>query len=191
MFLNLNSPRVIVNDLLQLRFKDAATTLGRFVLNSTLGIGGLLDPGTAAGWERHDSDFGQTLGKMGVGGGPYIVVPIFGPKTVRDGFGDVVDLAFHPLTYILGPAEWLLQISIGSGNGLTMLEYNHDKVGALEESSVDFYAAMRSAYLQSRRAATRESEPPSREEPVPSAEPASDWESAFRADVARETNSDR
>jgi phospholipid-binding lipoprotein MlaA len=190
-FLNLNSPRVMVNDLLQLRFKDAATTFGRLVLNSTVGIGGLLDPGTAAGWERHDSDFGQTLGKMGVASGPYIVVPVFGPKTLRDGFGDVVDLAFQPLTYILGPTEWLLQVSIGSGRGLTVLEHSHDKVEALEESSVDFYAAMRSAYLQIRRAATEESEPPAGGEPTPSAVPASDWESGFPADVARGADSAR
>ena len=65
-FLNLNSPKIFVNDLLQLRFKDAAQTLGRFVLNTTLGLGGLFDAGKAAGWERHDTDFGQTLAKMGV-----------------------------------------------------------------------------------------------------------------------------
>ena len=165
-FVNLNFPAIFVNDLLQLRFKDAATTFGRFALNSTLGFGGLLDPGTAAGWERHDSDFGQTLGKMGVATGPYIVLPVFGPKTVRDGFGDVVGLASQPLTDILGPAEWLFQVYIGSGNGLTILEDSHDEVEALEGASVDFYAAMRSAYLQSRRAVTAPDEPLEVEDPV-------------------------
>ena len=63
-YLNLNSPRILVNDLLQLRFKDAGVTLGRFVLNSTLGLGGLFDAGKAAGWERHDNDFGRSLAKM-------------------------------------------------------------------------------------------------------------------------------
>jgi phospholipid-binding lipoprotein MlaA len=152
-YLNLNSPKVFVNDLLQLRFKDAAETLGRLVLNSTLGLGGLFDAGKAAGWERHDNDFGLTLAKMGVESGPYLMIPVFGPSTVRDGVGSLVDLAFQPLAYVLGPAELMVQVYIGSGNALTLLEANHHKLEALEDSSVDFYAAMRSAYLQSRRAA--------------------------------------
>jgi phospholipid-binding lipoprotein MlaA len=150
--LNLYSPKTVVNDLLQLRFVDAAETLGRFVLNSTLGLGGLLDPAIEAGWEQHESDFGQTLAKFGVGSGPYLMIPVFGPTTVRDGFGTVVDLAFQPLTYILGPTDLLLQVYIGSGTGLTALDDAHDKLQALEDSSVDYYAALRSAYLQSRRA---------------------------------------
>jgi phospholipid-binding lipoprotein MlaA len=158
-YLNLNSPRILVNDLLQLRFKDAGVTLGRFVLNSTLGLGGLFDAGKAAGWERHDNDFGRSLAKMGVPSGPYIMVPVFGPSTVRDGLGSIVDLAFQPLAYILGPGDLMLQVYIGSGNGLTVLDANLDKVEALEDSSVDFYAAMRSAYLQSRRAAIEGLEP--------------------------------
>jgi len=163
-FLNLNSPKVLVNDLLQLRFKDAAQTVGRFVLNSTLGVGGLLDPGEAAGWKRHDADFGETLAKMGVASGPYIVIPVFGPSTVRDGIGSIVDLAFQPLTYILGPGELLVQLYIGGGIGLTTFDANLDKLEALEGSSVDFYAAMRSAYLQHRRAAIEGLDPP--DEPV-------------------------
>jgi phospholipid-binding lipoprotein MlaA len=152
-YLNLNSPKVFVNDLLQLHFRDAGETLGRFVLNSTLGLGGLFDAGKAAGWERHDNDFGRSLATMGVPSGPYLIVPIFGPSTVRDGFGNLIDLAFQPLAYILGPAELMVNVYIGSGNALTALDANHPKLEALEESSVDFYAALRSAYLQSRRAA--------------------------------------
>jgi phospholipid-binding lipoprotein MlaA len=151
-YLNLNSPKILVNDLLQLRFKGAAQTLYRFVVNSTLGLGGLFDIGKAAGWERHDNDFGRSLAKMGVVSGPYIMIPLVGPSTVRDGLGSVVDLAFQPLTYVLGPAELMLQLYIRGGNSLTILDANHDKLEALEDSSVDFYAALRSAYLQSRRA---------------------------------------
>jgi phospholipid-binding lipoprotein MlaA len=152
-YLNLNSPKILVNDLLQLRFEDAAQTLYRFVLNSTLGLGGLFDIGKAAGFERHDNDFGRSLAKMGVVSGPYIMVPILGPSTVRDGLGSLVDLAFQPLAYVLGPAELMVQVYIGGGNSLTLLDANHDGLEALEDSSVDFYAALRSAYLQSRRAA--------------------------------------
>ena len=152
MFLNLSSPKIFVNDLFQLRFRDAGITLGRLVLNTSLGFGGLLDPGEAAGWPRHDSDFGQTLAKYGMPSGPYLVIPVLGPSTVRDGFGDIIDLAFQPLTYVLWPAQIMLQVYIGGGKGLAALDANYDKVNALEESSIDFYAAMRSAYLQNRRA---------------------------------------
>ena len=156
-FLNLSSPKIFVNDLLQLRFRDAGITLGRLVLNTALGFGGLLDPGEAAGWPRHESDFGQTLARYGTPSGPYLVVPVLGPSTVRDGFGDIIDLAFQPLTYILWPAQIMLQVYIGGGTGLAALDANYDKVNALEESSIDFYAAMRSAYLQHRRAIIAES----------------------------------
>jgi phospholipid-binding lipoprotein MlaA len=158
-FLNLNSPKTMVNDLLQLRFADAAETLGRFVLNTTLGLGGLFDAGKAAGWERHESDFGQTLAKFGVGSGPYLVIPIFGPSTVRDGFGAIVDLGFQPLNYILGPTELLTHVYITSGRGLAAIDDVHDELKALENSSIDYYAALRSAYLQSRRAIVEGTDP--------------------------------
>jgi len=154
---NLNSPKVFVNDLLQLRFCDAAEILGRFVLNSTLGIGGLLDPALEAGWQPHKSDFGQTLGKFGVGAGPYLMIPVFGPTTVRDGFGTVVDMFFQPLTYIFGPTDLLLQIYITGGTGIVAFDEFHDQLQALEESSIDYYAALRSAYLQNRRAMVEQS----------------------------------
>jgi phospholipid-binding lipoprotein MlaA len=173
MFLNFASPKVFVNDLLQLRFRDAGITLGRLVLNTSLGVGGLLDAGEAAGWPRHESDFGQTLAMYGTPAGPYLVVPLFGPNTVRDGFGDLVDLAFQPLTYFLWPAQILLQLYIEGGKGLTALDANYDAMNALESSSIDFYAAMRSAYLQNRRAMlaqTRGEEPESEDLTVPDEE---------------------
>ena len=189
-FENLDSPRILVNDLLQLRFKDAGETFGRFVLNTAFGFGGIFDVGEAAGWERHDADFGQTLGMMGVGSGPFLMVPVFGPTTVRDGFGSIVDLAFQPLAYILGPAEIMLQIYIRSGNGLTAIDANRDKLQALEQSSIDYYAALRSAYLQNRRAAVAkvsrqpESEPESDPEPI-LAEPQDEVRSPqFRVDAS-------
>ena len=142
----------MVNDLLQLRFKDAAQTVGRFVLNTTLGIGGFFDVGIEVGWEHHESDFGQTLGRLGVGAGPYLVVPVMGPNTIRDGFGGIVDLFFQPLTYLIGPIE---SIVLGVSRGFTTLDATDAALKALEESSVDFYAALRSAYLQSRAAHIR------------------------------------
>ncbi len=151
-FANLKAPPTLVNDLLQLRFKDAAQTIGRFVLNTTLGFGGIFDVGIEAGWEHHEADFGQTLGRMGVGSGPYLMLPIFGPNTIRDGFGDVVDLFFQPLTYLMGPTQNLV---LGASSGFATLDATDGAMKALEESSVDYYAALRSAYLQSRAAHIR------------------------------------
>jgi len=152
MFGNLRSPTTLVNDLLQLRFKDAAQTLGRFILNSTLGIAGIFDVGIEAGWEYHEADFGQTLGRFGVGAGPYLVLPVMGPNTIRDGIGGIVDLFFQPLTYLMGPIE---SIVLGASSGFTTLDARDAALKALQESSVDFYAALRSAYLQNREAHIR------------------------------------
>ena len=151
-FVNFKAPSTLVNDLLQLRFKDAAQTLGRFILNTTLGFGGIFDVGIEAGWEHHEADFGQTLGRLGVGAGPYLVLPIFGPNTLRDGFGGVVDLFFQPLTYLVGPVQ---NIVLGASSGFTTLDAHDAAMKTLEESSIDYYAALRSAYLQSRAAHIR------------------------------------
>jgi phospholipid-binding lipoprotein MlaA len=146
-FRNLRAPVYIVNNLLQLRFHDAAETLASFALNSTAGGVGLLDPGSEVGWESHVADFGETLGMYGVRSGPYLVVPLVGPSTLRDGMGDIVDRAFDPLTYLLGMADLLF---IGGGSGFVTREANDERLEALRDSSVDFYAAMRSAFTQNR-----------------------------------------
>ena len=145
---NLNTPIFFVNNLLQLRLRDAGETLGAFALNSTLGIFGLLEPSQEAGWEAHPADFGQTLDLVGVGSGPYVVLPILGPTTVRDGFGSAVDRFFQPLSYVVPIVP--IQLLWGGGAGLSLREESSDQLDALEKSSVDFYSVMRSAYLQSR-----------------------------------------
>jgi phospholipid-binding lipoprotein MlaA len=144
---NLNTPVYVANHLLQLRLRDAGQALGAFALNSTLGILGLFEPSKEAGWEVRPADFGQTLGLVGIGDGPYVVVPVFGPTTVRDGFGNAVDYFFQPLNYVLGVPTQLLW---GGGSGLSLREEVSDQLNALERSSVDFYSVMRSAYRQSR-----------------------------------------
>lgn len=148
-FVNLNSPAVFVNKVFQLRFEEAAQTFGRFVLNTTVGLGGLFDAGVEAGWNPQHADFGQTLAFAGVESGPYVVFPVFGPSTVRDACGDVVDRLFLPLTYVLGIAP---QIVLGAGEGMSVYDQHAESLSALESSSVDFYAAVRSAYRQSREA---------------------------------------
>lgn len=88
---NLGEVRNLTNSLFQLKGLESATTLGRFVTNSTLGLGGLFDPATSFGLERHNQDFGKTLGYWGADSGPYLVLPVFGPSSLRDTGGLVVD----------------------------------------------------------------------------------------------------
>jgi phospholipid-binding lipoprotein MlaA len=88
---NIGEVRNLTNSLFQLKGMESLTTLGRFVTNSTVGLGGLFDPATSFGLERHDQDFGKTLGYWGTDSGPYLVLPIFGPSSLRDAGGLVVD----------------------------------------------------------------------------------------------------
>ena len=112
-FDNLNYPITIVNDLLQGQVVPFFSDIGRFVFNTTVGLGGLFDPATAAGMQKNNRDFGQTLGKWGVPKGPYVVVPIFGPYTVRDGIGAVtVDYYANPSNYTkfwISTSLWLVR----------------------------------------------------------------------------------
>jgi ABC-type transporter lipoprotein component MlaA len=103
-FANLNSPSIIVNDVLQCEWRDAGVSTARLGINSTLGIAGLGDPATPMGFAEHHSDFGQTLALAGVSSGPYMIMPLLGPTTARDGFGVIVDFAFRPTTYLFGSA---------------------------------------------------------------------------------------
>ncbi len=147
-FFNLNTPIYLVNNLLQVRFRDAAETLGAFLVNSTVGVGGLFDAGQWVGLAPKPADFGQTLALAGVGNGPYLMIPILGPSTLRDGVGGVVDRFFHPLTYLIGIAP---QLMWGGGVGVSRRAEAEAKLKALEESSLDFYSVLRSAYVQTRQ----------------------------------------
>ncbi len=148
---NLDTPVVLINDLLQRQWHDAGTTVARFAINTTAGVGGLFDPATGAGWTGHTSDFGQTLALEGVPSGPYVVLPVLGPTTLRDGTGDLVDLVFRPMTYVLGPAGRVVYATLHGGSvGLSTRDEVADELRMLEESSIDFYAALRNAYFQNR-----------------------------------------
>jgi phospholipid-binding lipoprotein MlaA len=157
MFLNLNTPMYLVNNLLQVRFLDAAETLGAFVVNTTLGVGGLFDAGQWVGLSAQPADFGQTLALAGVGNGPYLMIPIVGPSTLRDGVGGVVDLFFHPVTYLIGIAPQLLwRGGVEVAEGVSKRAEADAKLKALEESSLDFYSVLRSAYVQTREHSIQE-----------------------------------
>lgn len=151
--LNLTSASVLINDLLQREWGDASITAERFAINSTIGIGGLFDPAAAIGLERHHSDFGQTLALAGVGSGPYLVMPLFGPSNVRDAGGAVVDFFLQPMLYILPFAQlFIYEGSLSFSSGLAARDYYSEGIDALRASSVDYYSALYNAYYQTRTA---------------------------------------
>jgi phospholipid-binding lipoprotein MlaA len=146
-FSNLGYPIVILNDLLQWQITAFGSDIGRFLMNSTAGIGGLLDPATAIGLEKNDREFGQTLGVWGVKPGPYLMLPLMGPSDVRDTAGLLVDQATDPRNYLFGRwVSWSLYI-ISSMDRRAQLLGSSDR--ALE-GAYDKYAFLRSAYLQNR-----------------------------------------
>jgi phospholipid-binding lipoprotein MlaA len=145
-FDNIDYPVTIVNDLLQGQVKAFFSDIGRFVFNTTVGLGGLFDPATAAGIDKNNRDFGQTLGKWGVPKGPYIVVPVFGPYDVRDGFGAVtVDTFADPRNYTPFWVNTGLWLTRGVDRRARLLPLD-----ATIQSAYDPYAFIRNAYLQNR-----------------------------------------
>lgn len=148
-FGNLGTFVSVINDLLQFKFDKAVTGAGRFVINSTFGIAGLVDVASMDGIEKRNEDFGQTLGHWGVGSGPYIVLPFLGPSSVRDTTGLVVDsVAFDPLAYVDDPA------TRNSARALKILDKRAQLLPGsdlLDEAALDPYAFMRDAYFQRRQ----------------------------------------
>ena len=143
---NLRSPVVMVNDLLQGQFKAFASDTGRLLMNTTLGIGGLLDPASAAGLDKNDRDFGQTLGKWGLRTGPYLVIPFLGPSDVRDAVGRVGDVYSDPRHYIR--SNWV-SYGLWAVGAVDTRARLLDVEGALA-GAYDPYAFIRTAYLQHR-----------------------------------------
>lgn len=146
-FSNIKEPVVFANDLLQLELEDASVIAARFLVNSTLGLAGLFDVASEIGLPPHKADFGQTLHAYGAGPGPYLVLPLLGPSNLRDGIGLAVDALLNPFTWLLEPEGNLI---ITAGTGLVRREELLVPLDALRESSVDYYAALRSLYYQDR-----------------------------------------
>jgi phospholipid-binding lipoprotein MlaA len=148
-FSNLSEPVTLVNDLLRLRPVRAGSSGARFLINTTAGVGGLFDPATAWGLEAHTSGFGGTLAVYRVGSGPYLVMPLMGPSTARDAVGGLVDGILRPDTWLLAAGPRLV---MAAGTGFTTYDMERERFVALRDTSVDFYAALRSAYLLDRDA---------------------------------------
>lgn len=152
---NLHSPVVLANDLAQGETDRAGVTVERFLINSTIGVAGLFDMAARIGLPYHDEDFGQTLAIYGVGEGPYLMLPLFGPSNPRDLAGRVVDMFFDPLTYISYGTN-LKYVSTMSTTA-TVLDAVDDRARNLKtldevrKGSLDYYATIRSLYRQHRQ----------------------------------------
>ncbi len=150
-FSNLTTPARAVNALLQLKFYDVGTELYRFLVNSTVGLGGLFDPAEAlVGFRKKDEDFGQTLGFYGAGHGFYLVLPIIGPSSLRDTGGMLVDGFFDPLRQTgLKSHEYL---SVRGFEMTNRLAQDPDTYEGIIRDSIDPYLFIRAAYAQRRLA---------------------------------------
>jgi phospholipid-binding lipoprotein MlaA len=150
---NLNAPVIFANDLLQGEFKRAGSTAGRFAINSTIGLAGILDPASSIGLERHEEDFGQTLAVWGVPSGPYLFIPLLGPSNIRDGAGRGVDIALDPITWADFDDIDTFRVSRSVLGALSAREALLDPIDAIEAQGGDLYLTYRSAYEVAREAA--------------------------------------
>lgn len=156
-FDNIDDLAIAANNLLQGKFRASASDLGRVIINSTLGIGGLIDVATGMTLEKHEEDFGQTLGHWGFGDGAYLVLPVFGSRTVRDSFGLLADLPMDPMTWV--EPNGLSYSLIGA----RQLDARADLLPAekvVEAGAIDKYGYLRDAYLQQRRYLIYDGQPP-------------------------------
>ena len=155
-FANLTEPWSLVNNVLQGQSKRAGRNLKRFLVNTTIGVGGLFDHASKMGIKPAYEDFGQTMAKAGVNGGPYLVLPLLGPSTLRDAIGSGVAYLADPVS--IGESQ--LHISVWYKRAFSAARIVSARSDLIEsggdaflKSSLDPYASARSAYLQSRRAA--------------------------------------
>ncbi len=168
---NAKSPLVFAHDVLQGEGTRAAETLGRFLMNSTVGIGGTFDVAAKAGVPPHDEDAGQTFAVWGIPSGPYLMLPLLGPSNVRDTFGFAADIFADPLRYVLRSQTVPIGFGVPTGTGvgvrsstndvrgdigtgllvasiLSRLDENIDRLYELQRGAVDPYVALREAFRQ-------------------------------------------
>jgi phospholipid-binding lipoprotein MlaA len=152
---NLGEPRTAINDLAQGRVRAAGATTSRFLINSTVGGLGLFDVSSKLGLEGHESDFGQTLGRYGAGSGRYVVLPLLGPTTLRDGAGRFVDTMTDPVAIVTAGASSSFTL-VRSGVTAVDARASADPLFRSLDDATDPYAALRSAYLQNRAEMVRQ-----------------------------------
>jgi len=159
-FSNLDDFVVVINDLLQLKFKEAGSDGTRLLINTFLGMGGLVNYGEDYGFPKRHEDFGQTLAHYGVSSGPYIVLPILGGSTFRDAGSGIVDMATNPLFsagFFMGAIAAPI---IGAARAVDARAQLLDKEEIVDEAALDKYEFLRDAYLQRRRSLIYDGDPP-------------------------------
>lgn len=152
---NLGEPVTFINDVLQIRPVKAGKTIVRFVTNSTIGILGIFDVAGSAGLPIEPNGFAHTLGRYGVPEGPYIFLPVFGPSSVRDATGRVVDVVSDPLTSIKYGARSGVQAARTAASGLDRRDAADPVLKDVERTATDPYATLRSGFLQHSSSAAR------------------------------------
>lgn len=143
-FSNIDDVNVLANDLLQLKLRDAATDSGRLIINTSVGFAGVIDVASSVGLSKNEEDFGQTFGRWGVGAGPYVVLPLFGPSSVRDSIGLVLDTVFNPIQYHKDDSLRTTLLVLGQ------LDDRASIISMEGLISGDEYLFIREAYLQQR-----------------------------------------
>jgi phospholipid-binding lipoprotein MlaA len=156
---NLTLPTTFVNDMLQGELKRGGQTAARFLINSTIGFGGFLDPASKMKIPDHGEDFGQTLATWGVDEGPYLMLPFFGPSNPRDAFGLGADVALDPTNYIHYKQHLWWFAGQKYFTILDLRAQTYSTVQGIQRSSVDYYASLRSLYRQLRENAIRNGHP--------------------------------
>lgn len=153
-FSNAYTPIRLANALLQLKIKDTGTELARFVVNTTIGIGGLFDPAKRyTGMQKKEEDFGQTLGRYRTGPGPYLVIPLIGPANLRDGIGRIADAFLDPIYYLNISAGG--QTAIKAFDTITFVSLDKDTYEGIKKDALDPYLFVRDAYAQKREGEIR------------------------------------
>jgi phospholipid-binding lipoprotein MlaA len=160
-FSNLDDVAVTINDLLQFKLAQASEDGGRLLVNTTLGVAGLMDVATGFGLEKHNEDFGQTLAVWGVPAGPYLVLPFFGPSSPRGTAGLVGDYLADPTTYVTG---WDARLALQATDLIDFRADNLSTSEIVDEASLDEYEFIRDGYFQRREYLVYDGYPPEDEE---------------------------
>ncbi|WP_448213073.1 MlaA family lipoprotein [Colwellia sp. MEBiC06753] len=153
--LNLNEPSSFINNVLQGKFSDAGVSAGRFLLNSTIGLFGFFDPASDFGWTGTQEEFGEVLGVYGVGDGPYIMIPLWGPSSVREEVGDFVDKYYWPLAVIDFWPNLARIAVIGLETRAQLMEQEQ-----LIYEAVDPYTFVKNVYFQNMQYKVYDGNPP-------------------------------
>lgn len=172
-FSNIGDVFVILNDLLQFKFKQAIEDTGRFVFNTTFGVYGLADIATPFGFPKHDEDFGQTLATWGIGDGPYFVLPFFGPRTMRGVGGFAIETTLDPLYQIENQNDLYAAVFLRAIDTRYQLLKTTEIV---DKAALDKYSFVRDAYLQHRINLIYDGNPPEDKDAAPPKSSAEDIE---------------